>query len=245
MPRFFVSKDKIADGKIVIDTQDVKHITRVLRLKCGDGIEVCNSEGMDYDAKISEITDGAVVCSVMEARRSDTEPNIEVTLFQAIPKAAKMDYIIQKTTELGISRIVPCVTARCVSKPDGKEEKKLSRWRKIAEEAGKQSGRGCIPEICDIVSFDEAADMLQKCDIAFAPYECEQQGGLKAALTAEQNVKTVGFMIGPEGGYDIAEIAALHERKIPTVTLGPRILRTETAGEAVLSMVMYEIGDIN
>jgi 16S rRNA (uracil1498-N3)-methyltransferase len=245
VPKFFVTKNKITDRKIVIDTQDVKHVTRVLRLKCGDRIEVCNSEGMDYDAEIAEITSDTVVCNICGAHKSDTEPNIEVTLFQAIPKAAKMDYIIQKTTELGISRIVPCVTARCVSKTDGREEKKLARWRKIAEEAGKQSGRGRIPEIYDIMSFDKAADMLMKCDIAFAPYECEQTGSLKTVLTSKVDVKTVGFMVGPEGGYDISEVAAFQKKNIPTVTLGPRILRTETAGEAVLAMVMYEIGDIN
>lgn len=245
MPRFFVAKDKITEKDIVIDTQDVKHITRVLRLGVGDRIEVCNTDGTDYDAEITHVENNKIVCRICASRRSDTEPELHVTLFQAIPKAAKMDYIIQKTTELGISRIVPCMMTRCVSKPDGKEDKKLARWRKIAEEAGKQSGRGRIPEITDILSFEDAAERLCACDIAFAPYECERQASLRQVLTKTSGAKTVGFMIGPEGGYDPAETLRLQELHIPTVTLGPRILRTETAGEAVLAMVMYELGDVN
>lgn len=245
MPRFFVCPNKISKPRIVIDTEDVTHISKVLRLIIGDEIEICDGQGTDYLAKIEDINSQCIECFILSEKQSDTEPNIEVTLFQAIPKTSKMEYIIQKTTELGVTRIVPCQLSRCVSKLDGKEQKKTERWRKIAQSAAKQSGRGRVTEITEVVDFQTAVKMLKENDLYFAPYECETQTTLKFVLTQKQTVKTVGFMIGPEGGYDLSEIAILSEQNVPTVTLGPRILRTETAGEAVLAMIMYEIGDIN
>lgn len=244
MPRFFVLRDYITPEEILINTEDVSHITKVLRLGAGDTIEVCDGMGLDYTARISEIQQNSIRCDIVEKRVSDTEPNIEVTLFQAVPKASKMEYIIQKTTELGISRIVPCSMERCVAKMDGKETKKIDRWRKIAEAAAKQSGRGKLIEITEIMDFRDAVQKLTQNDIFFAPYECEQQRTLKQILTEQNSALTVGFMIGPEGGYALDEVEYLQTNHVPTVTLGPRILRTETAGEAVLAMVMYEIGDI-
>ncbi len=244
MPKFFAARENISDDRIIIDSEDVAHITRVLRLGEGDSVEICDGMGYDYTAVISSVEKKSIVCTISEKRRSDTEPNIEVTLFQAIPKASKMEYIIQKTTELGIARIVPCVMSRCVSRIDGKEDKKCDRWRKIAEAAAKQSGRGVIPEICGAVEFQRAVEMMKKSDIYFAPYECETHGNLKKVLTSSAGAKSVSFMVGPEGGYDISEVEYLNKNDVPTVTLGRRILRTETAGEAVLSMIMYELGDI-
>ena len=247
MPKFFVTPDKITDNKIIIDTDDVSHITRVLRLGAGDSITVCDSQGIDYEAKISEIEQKRVICDIVEKRASLSEPNIKVTLFQGLPKASKMEYIIQKTTELGISEIVPVKLARCVVKIDNKkdETKKIDRWQKISEAAAKQSGRGIVPAISDIMTVDEVIEKAKDFDIFFAPYECEEQKTLKEVLLSKNDVKTVGFIIGPEGGFDISEIEKLKENGIGTVTLGKRILRTETAGEAVLAMTMYEIGDIN
>ncbi len=247
MPKFFVDRSKITDDKIIIDTGDAAHISRVLRLGKGDIITVCDGRGIDYNARICEADDKKTVCEIISQSKNNTEPEIEVTLFQGLPKASKMEYIIQKTVELGISRIVPCALSRCVVKLDGKkaEEKKTLRWRKIAEAAAKQSGRGIIPEITMPVTLDEAVSQLKKCDICFAPYECEENTRLKDILTAQKAPKKVGFIIGPEGGFDKSEIEKLKNAGIPTVTLGRRILRTETAGEAVLAMIMYEIGDIN
>lgn len=245
MPKFFAARENVSDNEIIIDNEDVGHITRVLRLCEGDSIEICDGMGNDYTAVIKSVEKKRIVCTVKEKRVSDTEANIAVTLFQGIPKASKMEYIIQKNTELGIVRIVPCAMARCVSKIDGKEDKKAERWSKIAESAAKQSGRGVIPEVNCAVDFKTAVDMMKQSDIYFAPYECETHGNLKKVLTSVQGAKTVSFMIGPEGGYDPSEVEYLHKNGIPTVTLGKRILRTETAGEAVLSMIMYELGDIN
>lgn len=247
MPRFFVEPEKIRDGQIIIDTEDVQHLKKVLRIREGEKITVCDSCGYDYEAEVERIGEREILCRIIGKTHSDTESNLSVTLFQALPKAAKMDYIIQKTTELGICRIVPCALSRCVVKLENRkaEEKKVLRWQKIAEEAAKQSGRGRIPEIEMPYSLSEVIGQMKEMDLAFVPYECEDQKTLRSVLTAKTEVKSVGFLIGPEGGFDPAEIEMIRSAGIQTVTLGKRILRTETAGEAVLAMTMYELGDIN
>lgn len=247
MPRFFVPRENIGEDSITITGGDVQHIARVLRMNEGDTLTLCDGRGIDYNAEIERICDKEIECKILSKSESVTEADIEVTLVQGLPKAAKMDYIIQKTTELGISRIIPCTLSRCVVKIENKkaEEKKTERWRKISEEAAKQSGRGVIPKVCEPHSLDEAIKCLAECDIAFVPYECEEENSIKSVLLSKENPKKIGFIIGPEGGFDIAEIEQIKQAGIPTITLGKRILRTETAGEAVLAMIMYEIGDIN
>lgn len=247
MSKFFVERNNIEETRIIIDNTDVAHITKVLRMSVGDTLTVCDGMGFDYETKISEISSTKIVCDIISKQKSDTEPNISVTLFQGLPKAAKMDYIIQKTTELGISKIVPCALKRCVVKLDGKkaEQKKTERWQKISAEASKQCGRGIVPEVEMPITLNEAIERAKDYDLFFVPYECEEQNTLKEVLTSVENPQKIGFMIGPEGGFDIAETDALKKAGIKTVTLGKRILRTETAGEAVLAMIMYELGDIN
>lgn len=247
MPKFFVPKENIHGDTIVINSEDVSHITRALRMGVGDTLLLCDGKGYDYDAEITETTPKEIICRITKSEKSSTEPNIEVTLFQGLPKASKMEYIIQKTTELGISRIVPCKLSRCVVKLENAkaELKKTERWQKIAEAAAKQSGRGIVPEIAPVASIDSAITQLKECDIAFAPYECEEMQSIKDVLTSVDKPLKIGFIIGPEGGFDMSEIKKLRAAGIKTVTLGKRILRTETAGEAVLAMTMYEKGDIN
>ena len=243
MSRFFIPKENIKEDTIIINSDDVSHISRVLRLQPGDEITCCDGSGNDYIVSISEITKKEVICRIISKTKAETEPNISVTLIQGIPKASKMDYIIQKTTELGISEIYPCSLSRCVSKVEG--DKKTDRWQKIAQEASKQSGRGIVPTVHNPINLKQAIEVLKGADIAFVPYECQEDSFLKPLLTENKDVKTVAYLIGPEGGFDKSEIELLEENNIKIVTLGTRILRTETAGEAVLSMVMYEIGDIN
>ena len=247
MPKFFVPKENILDNEIIINNEDVAHIKRVLRASLGDCLTLCDGKGTNYEAKITKIDDKQINLEILSKEKSNTEPNIEVTIFQGLPKASKMDYIIQKTTELGIVKIVPCKMSRSVSKIENSKDakKKCERWQKIAEEAAKQSGRGIVPVVTEPVDFSDAVNLLKNFDLAFAPYECEDQNKLKSVLTSKNSVKTIAFMIGPEGGYDLHETELLQKNAIPTVTLGKRILRTETAGEAVLSMIMYELGDIN
>ena len=247
MSRFFVPRENIGDEKIKITGGDVQHIARVLRMGGGDELTLCDGSGTDYCAVIEKIGDKEIECKIISRKNSTAEADIEVTLVQGLPKATKMDYIIQKTTELGVSRIIPCTLSRCVVKLEDKKaaEKKTERWRKISGEAAKQSGRGIIPEVCVPQSLDEAIKSLEDCDIVFVPYECEEETTIKSVLTSKENPKKAGFIIGPEGGFDISEIEKIKAAGIPSVTLGKRILRTETAGEAVLAMIMYEIGDIN
>ena len=244
MPKFFVPKENICDDKILIDGEDVLHIKKVLRLTKGDIIDMCDGKGIEYKARISSFDDNKIICDVLEKQQSDTEPNIEITIFQGIPKGSKMDYIIQKNTELGAVKIVPCIMSRCVVKLDNQKDaqKKQQRWQKIAEEAAKQSQRGIIPKIEMPCMFNDALKIMKESDICFAPYECEEKNILKNTLLSSKNPKTISFMIG---GFDLAEVMKLKEYNIPTVTLGKRILRTETAAEAVTAMIMYEIGDIN
>lgn len=246
MPKFFVEPSKVADNRIVIDTEDVNHITRVLRLKENDIIDVCDTTGMDYKARIAETCDKAVICDIISSKKSDTESNIKVTLYQGLPKGSKMEYIIEKTIELGIYSIVPVAMSRCVVKLENRkaEEKKCDRWQKIAVSAAKQSGRGIIPRIELPVTVDEAIKRMKESDLSLVPYECEEENALKPVLENAGGAKSVSIFIGPEGGFDPAEIEKIKKAGLKTITLGKRILRTETAGEAVLSMVMYEIGDI-
>ncbi len=247
MPKFFVPKENISDNTIIINSDDVMHIKKVLRMEEGEILNLCDGRGMNYTAGIVEFREKEIVCEIKEVYSSDTEAPVRVTLYQGLPKAGKMDYIIQKTTELGIVRIVPCQMARSVSRIDNKKDalKKQQRWQKIAEAAAKQSGRGIIPEVAEPVSFDEAIEKMKRDELAFAPYECEERNSLKKVLTEKEGVQNISYIIGPEGGFDLEEIKKLEENGIKTVTLGKRILRTETAGEAVLAMIMYELGDIN
>lgn len=246
MPKFFTARENISDTRIIIDSEDAKHIERVLRLSAGDEITVCDGRGTDYRAVIREIDKNAVICDILSSRKCDTEPGIKVTLYQGLPKAAKMDYIIQKTTELGISRIVPVKMSRCVVKLENAvaERKKTERWQKIAYEAAKQSGRGIVPEVAMPMTFDAAIAEMLTADMAFAPYECETQTRLSTVIESGKTAASAAFMIGPEGGYDITETDKLKAAGIRTITLGRRILRTETAGEAVLAMLMYGMGEI-
>ena len=247
MPRFFVERENISENTIAITNTDVAHITRVLRMNIGDSLIICDGMGNDYEAEISQINENSIECEIISKTKSDTEPCVKVTLFQCLLKASKMEYIIQKTTELGISKIVPCASMRCVVKLDGKkaEAKKQERWQKIAVEAAKQCGRGIIPEVAMPLTLNDAFQCAKDFDLFFVPYECEEQTNIKSVLTSVNEPKNVAFIIGPEGGFDPSEIDMIKASGIKTVTLGKRILRTETAGEAVLAMTMYEIGDIN
>lgn len=242
MSKFFIPRENISSGKLIIDGEDVKHITKVLRMGTGDMIICCDGMGNDYTAKISAVS-SEIECEIISTKKAETEANIRVILIQGIPKSAKMDYIIQKTTELGICEIYPCDMNRCVSKPEG--GKKTERWQKIAREAAKQSGRGVVPKVHNTINLDGAMEILKSADLSFIPYECAENNYLRPVLQSAKSPETIAFMIGPEGGFDKDEIDKLTTEGIPAVSLGKRILRTETAGEAVLAMVMYELGDIN
>ncbi len=244
MPKFFVDPNKVMGDIITIDTSDVLHITKVLRLNVGDTVTVSDSTSTDYECEITEILKDSVLLKVLSKKNIDTESNIEITVFQALPKASKMEYIIQKNTELGVVRFVPVALLRCVVKLDKKEEdKKVLRWQKISDEAAKQSGRGILPQVTGVHNLKSAVEEMKKSDLFFVPYESEDNNSLKPFLRGK-TPKTVSYLIGPEGGFSPEEIDYIKEQGIPLITLGKRILRTETASLAVTSMLMYEIGDM-
>ena len=242
LARFFVETEQISENAINIFGDDVKHISKVLRLRVSEIITVCDKQGNDYECSIEEISSDKVIAKILSFRKNSAESEIKITLFQGMPKSDKMDLIIQKCIELGVSKIIPVITKRAVSRPsDG--DKKIIRWQKIAAEAAKQCGRGIIPEIGKMISFADAMKIGASDDaLSIMPYECENEGKLKDALKA-CNKKKVYVFIGPEGGFEESEVALAKKNGIKTVTLGPRIMRTETAPLAVCSVIMYEIGD--
>lgn len=244
MPKFFIKKEDIRNEIVTVTGQDATHISKVLRHAVGDTLTLCDGEGTDFSAEITECTKESVTLKITDTIPCLAEPEISVTLFQGLPKQGKMDYIIEKCTELGITRIVPVAMKRSVAKIEDKksETKKLERWRKIAAESVKQCGRGRIPEITEVMTVDEAINFSATLDLTVAAYENEQEVSLKSVLE-KSTPKSIGVFIGPEGGLDDKEIEKFKGANIPSVTLGKRILRTETAGHTVLTTIMYEYNE--
>lgn len=235
MPRFFTNE--IDETNITITGSDANHIGRSLRMKKGEEITVC-CNGTDYNCVIGSITPDTVYLDLVSKNICASEPNINVTLFQAVPKMDKLEYIIQKSVELGVSRIVPVLTRRCVSRPDEKDfSKKLPRLQKIAEQASKQSGRGIVPQVTPIVSYKKSLEMMRELDRTVILYE--EEGGHSFREVNFDGVKTVGLVIGSEGGFDSEEVKSADEAGAVRVWLGKRILRCETAPITVMSILMF------
>lgn len=245
MHRFFVDREDISGDSIVIRGEDLKHIVNVLRLKCGEEVSVCDGDEHDYIARIEDVGKDEVILSILDSFESKGESPVALKLYQGLPKGDKMELIIQKCTELGVSEIVPIATKRAVVKLSDKKkiEKKLERWSKIAEEASKQSKRGRIPKIDRVINIKEAVAELGEDELVLMLYESEKEQSLKTVLK-EYTGKKVSVFIGPEGGFDEEEVALLESSGVKVVSLGSRILRTETAGLAVSAIVMYELGDL-
>lgn len=235
MPRFFVSKSDIDGEKILITDENVAHISRVLRMREGDELTACDGDKTDYNCIIESVTKKEVVLKILSSEENQNESKVKITLFQGMPKGSKMDFIIQKCTELGVCTIVPFISKRTVAAQKGKAD----RFRKIALEAAKQSGRGIIPDVSDTVDFEDALKMLCRNELPVLPYEACDGKTLKDALRGAE-VKSIGIMIGPEGGFDESEISKAQNAGAQIVTLGKRILRTETAGMSVISNIIYE-----
>jgi 16S rRNA (uracil1498-N3)-methyltransferase len=246
MHKFFVPKNSIVDNNATIDGEDVKHIYKVLRLQVGDKVSVNNCEGKEYVGEITLIDKKEVIINLLEESSINNESPIEVYLFQGMPKSTKMDLIVQKNTELGVKAITPVITERVVVKTELKEFKKVDRWNRIALEASKQSKRSLVPEINVPIEFDNLLEELKSMDLVVVPYENEDGYGIKKLVENidKTQIKKVAIIIGPEGGFEESEILKLKELGAGIVTLGPRILRTETAGFTCLSLIMYELGDL-
>lgn len=244
MNRFFVDDPgAFSDRSVVITGEDVNHVKNVLRLKENDELIVSDGRGRDYHCRISGITNEEVVADICDICDNFSELSTEITLFQGFPKGDKMELIIQKTVELGVTRIVPVMTKRTVVKLDDKKaKKKTERYNMIAESAAKQSGRGMIPEVTMPVSFAEAVSMAEKFDMNIIPYE--EAEGVEYSRNIIKNIKgkkSLGIFIGPEGGFAREEVEKALDAGVSAITLGHRILRTETAGMAVISIIMFEL----
>ncbi len=244
--RFFVPEGNIdrEAGKAFITGSDVSHIRTVLRARTGDGVTLCDTAGNLYSCEISEIAKDRITCDVLSCEKCPSEPEIPVILLQGIPKGEKMEFIIQKCVELGVSVIIPVSTERTVVRFDTKQdrEKKVARWQKIAGEAAKQSGRGAVPVIGDVTGFKDVFGTLGD-GLKIIPYENERDRTLKDLLRSELPVDRIYVFIGPEGGFSLDEVERAVSEGFTPVTLGKRILRTETAGMATLASIRYEIGD--
>lgn len=247
MPKFFVTTNQIEGKKISIQNEDVNHIKNVLRAKIDDTIEICDSiTSKNYICKIEQIEDKHIYCHIVEEIESNVEPHIQVSIFQGLPKADKMELVIQKSVELGAYDITPVEMKRCVVKLNEKDKiKKIQRWQKISEGAAKQSGRDKIPTIHPIINVHTLCENIKKYDLVLVAYENEKINTLKQEL---KNIKSdknkqmkIAIVIGPEGGIDKEEIAKLEEYHARVITLGNRILRTETVALNILSVIMYEL----
>ena len=246
MPKFFVKDNQISENKITITGQDINHIRNVLRMKTGEELQICNEEtGKNYLCKITENRKEVINCIIEKEILESTESNINISLFQGLPKFDKMELIIQKNTEIGVKKIFPVKMERTVVKLDEKStDKKIERWKKIAEIASKQSMRDIIPEVSNIMNIEILKKMVPEYDVILVAYENEKDNTLKKELEAlekKKKINNIGILIGPEGGISEKEIDELKKANCKFVSLGKRILRTETAGLVMASNIFYEL----
>lgn len=243
MYQFFVPSENIQGNRIVITGDDVNHIKNVLRMKVGEEIAVSNGEdGKEYRCGIASIGD-EIVCTLRFIKEDGVELPTKITLFQGLPKADKMELIVQKAVELGAYEVVPVSMTRSIVKLDDKKQKtKITRWQSISEAAAKQSKRSIIPQIQPVMTMKQALSYAKEMDMLFVPYELADDMEKTRELFEEVKPgQHIGFFIGPEGGFDEAEIQLALDSGAQPITLGKRILRTETAGMTVLSILMYHL----
>ena len=242
MVRFFVTPEEMQSDFFVLTGENAEH-AKVLRLKCGEEVLICDGEGNECVCTVSDVSDGQISLVVQKRQLSESEPKVKASIYMAFPKADKLEHVIQKSTELGVSEIIAFPSARCVSRPDEKSlKKKLERWQKIAASAAEQSGRGVVPQVIVLGSYREALERAAKADLPILFYENERATTLRMALE-EKEYKTVSLLTGPEGGLEMREVEQAKDAGLHICTLGSRILRCETAPLCALSAVMYASGE--
>lgn len=242
MTRFFVNTDAFCGSCVTLTGENAAH-AKVLRLKVGETVLICDGEGNEGVCTVRQMNPGEYLLDVVERRNSSAEAAVRVTLFVAFPKADKLEHVIQKATELGAYEVVAFPSARCVSKPDEKSlRKKLERWQKIASSAAEQSGRGRIPKVSVASTYTEALHMAAQADLPIMFYENEHATTLRMALES-RNYASVSLLSGPEGGLEEREVEMAKNAGLQICTLGKRILRCETAPLCGLSAVMYAAGE--
>lgn len=247
MYRFFVPEEQIFEKEAEITGDDVNHIKNVLRMMPGEKIVITGGQGTDYYCIIKDIQPQCIILDIERKEPVRTELPVKIVLFQALPKADKMELIIQKAIELGASEIVPVRTRRSIVRLDEKKAaKKQQRWQTIAEAAAKQSGRGIVPDIHEVVSFAEALEYAKELENILIPYELYDDMGKTSEIVNQVCAgETIGIFIGPEGGFERGEVEKAMECGAVPISLGKRILRTETAGLAILSVLMFRIEERN
>ena len=241
MQHFFVDASQVSEETIRIEGSDVNHMKNVLRMRIGEEVTVSDGQGKEYLCQVLNLEEEQL--KIVETKASDAELPSKIYLFQGLPKQEKMELIVQKCVELGIYAVVPVSMKRCVVKLDAKKgAKKVERWNTIAASAAKQSGRGIVPEVMSVKTYKEALEMAKDLDVVLVPYECAE--GMDHTKKLIQSIKpgqSVGIFIGPEGGFDPDEIVLACETGGQVITLGRRILRTETAGMTVLAVLMMQL----
>lgn len=243
MHHFFVTPQQISGDKIRIEGGDVNHMKNVLRMKLHEKAEISDGESRTYLCEVEAYEEDVAVLHILEEMEADTEPASKLYLFQGLPKSDKMELIVQKAVELGVYQVIPVAMKRSVVRLDDKKAaKKADRWNSIAESAAKQAGRSRIPEVTMPLSYNEALKMAEELDVTLLPYELA--GGMKVTREVIRQIKSgqsVGIFIGPEGGFEPEEVDAAVSMGAKVITLGRRILRTETAGLATLAVLMFEL----
>lgn len=247
MYKFFVNEEQINEKIVTIIGEDVNHIKNVLRMEIGECITVCNKNSSNtFVCHIIDFDNGEVKCKILEEILDTTETNTYIHIFQGLPKSDKLEWIIEKCTEIGVKEITPVIMKRTIVKLNEKDKtKKLNRWQKIAEVAAKQSKRDCIVSINSLINFQNIFEKIREYDIVLVAYENEKQNTLKDVLQNLDRTRKnkIAVIIGPEGGIDEEEIKACKQNNVITVTLGKRILRTETAPIVIASNILYELED--
>ncbi len=238
---WFFTGEEVSSDIYTIENENARHISKSLRMKKGEELTLVTPSGMQLECEIVTAEPESVVVNVRERKQCENEPDVKITLYQALPKGDKMDFIVQKCVELGITRIVPMISARCISRPDAKSlAKKCTRWQKIAVEAAQQSRRGIIPEVAPALSFREAVADAKKNNQNIIFYEL---GGESVRKIIENKPLSLGMFIGSEGGFEPGEVETVLAEGGKAATLGRRILRAETAPLAALSVLMFETGN--
>ena len=243
MQHFFVTPSQVDGTFIYIEGSDVNHMKNVLRMRVGESVTVSDGNNRKYVCRVDGYEEGRVRLCICEEEEQDTELASRIYLFQGLPKQEKMELIVQKCVELGIYQIVPVAMKRCVVKLDAKKAaKKVERWNAIAESAAKQAGRGVIPEVLPVMSYREALAMAKELDVVLLPYElAEGMAETKRLIQSIRPGQSVGIFIGPEGGFEKEEVELAEAEGARAISLGKRILRTETAGLAILSVLMFHL----
>ena len=247
MSHFFVNSSQVGNDFLTIVGDDVNHMKNVLRMKEGEHFSAADENGMCYECAVEVLEKHEVTAKILEKKMGETELSSKIYLFQGLPKSDKMELIIQKAVELGAFQIIPVATKRAIVKLDAKKEaSKLKRWQAIAEGAAKQSGRMLIPQISEVKTYGDALQMAKELDVNVIPYECARgMAGTREIFGSIQPGMSVGIFIGPEGGWEESEVEKAKEQGVAPVTLGKRILRTETAGLTTLSILMYLLEESN